>query len=303
MMSFNYSFPHLQILGVSSFKDCINLENFTFSSLTLTVMENAFENCIKLKNVSNILNIPDNCFCGCKCLEEVTIREGSKKIGIKSFENCSSLESITIPQSIRIISEYSFLDCNKLKSIIFSETNLLGNFSISSISECKSLTNISDFSSDKYKCIDNTLYYKNNTKWELIFHLSNSEDKELDINCSIICSYSFNCSNNIENITIISDSVSVIEDHSFNNCLNLKYINFPLSVSDVEIDAFHDCNSIRCLLIIENTSTDYLHMIVSSGIPKRLMTSCHIAHVSKNRLMLKFLRYHSTHIFWKHLVN
>ncbi|EAX97742.1 hypothetical protein TVAG_080020 [Trichomonas vaginalis G3] len=264
-------------------------------------MSNAFENCIKLKNVSNITNIPDNCFCGCTNLEEITIQEGSVKIGYKSFENCSSLLSIKIPQSILFISEYSFLSCEKLKSIIFSETNSLRNFSINSISECKSLINISNFSSDKFKCIDNTLYYKNNTKWELIFHLSESKDKELNISCDVICSYSFNSSNNIEKINITSDSVSVIEEHSFNNCLNLKYINFPLSVSDVEIDAFHDCKSIRCPLIIENTSTDYLKMIVSSGIPRRLMISCHIAHVSNNLLSLKSLRYPSTHLFWKHL--
>ncbi|EAX97753.1 Leucine Rich Repeat family protein [Trichomonas vaginalis G3] len=301
LISFRYSFPKLQTLGMSSFKDCINLENFTFSSPTLIIMTNAFENCIKLKNVNNILNIPNYCFYGCTKLVEVTIREGSESIGYKSFENCSSLLCIKIPQSFKIISKYSFLHCKKLKSIIFSETNSLDSFSINSISECKSLTNISNFSSDKYRCIDNTLYYKNNTKWELIFHLSESKDKELNINCSVICSYSFNSSNNIEKINIESDSVSVIEDHSFNKCLNLKYINFPLSVSDVEIDAFHDCKSIRCPLIIENTSTDYLKMIVSSGIPRRLMVSCHIAHVSKNYLNHKYLRYPSTHLFWKHL--
>ncbi|KAI5491146.1 antigen BSP-related family, partial [Trichomonas vaginalis G3] len=233
--SFNYSFPYLQTLGTSSFKDCNNLENFTFSSPVLTVMNNAFENCIKLKKVRNITNIPYHCFCGCTNLEEVTIREGSEEIGYKSFENCSSLLSIKIPQSFKIISEYSFLYCKKLKSIIFSETNSLDTFSINSISECESLTNISNFSSEKYKCIDNTLYYKNNNKWELIFHLSSSKDKELNISCDVICSYSFNSSNNIEKINITSDSVSVIEEHSFNNCLNLKYINFPLSVSDVEI--------------------------------------------------------------------
>ncbi|EAX89386.1 Leucine Rich Repeat family protein [Trichomonas vaginalis G3] len=299
--SFNYSFPHLRTLGMSSFKDCINLESVTFSSPNLNVMSNAFENCIRLKKVINITNIPDNCFCGCTNLEEVIIREGSKSIGIKSFESCSSLKSINIPRSIQYILDYSFLYCEKLKSIIFNETNLLDTFSINSISECKSLTNISNFSSDKYRCIDNTLYYKNNTKWELIFHLSESKDKELNINCSVICSYSFNSSNNIEKINIESDSVSVIEDHSFNKCLNLKYINFPLSVSDVEIDAFHECKSIRCPLIIENTSTEYIQMIVSSGIPKTLMVSCHIHHVSKNLLSLKSLRYPSTHLFWEYL--
>ncbi|EAY10303.1 Leucine Rich Repeat family protein [Trichomonas vaginalis G3] len=299
LRSFDYSFPKLQTLGMSSFKDCINLENFTFSSPNLSVMTNAFENCIKLNNVSNISNIPDNCFCGCTNLEEVTIQEGSEEIGYKSFENCSSLESIKIPQSFKIISKYSFLSCKKLKSIIFSETNSLDFFSINSISECNCLTNISNFSSYKYKCIDNTLYYKNNTKWELIFHLSESEDKELNINCDVICSYSFNSSNNIEKIKITSDSVSVIEKHSFYNCLNLKYINFLLSISDVENNAFHDCKSIRCPVIIENTSTDYIQMIVESGIPERLMISCHIAHVSKNHLNHNFLHYPSTHLFWK----
>ena len=173
-------------------------------------------------------------------------------------------------------------------------------FSINSISECGSLTNISNFSSDKYKCIDNTLYYKNNTKWELIFHLSESKDKELNISCDVICSYSFNSSINIEKINITSDSVSVIEKHSFYNCLNLKYINFPLSVSDVEVNAFHDCESLQCP-VIENTSPDYLHMIAESGIPHKLVKTCFVVHVSQNHLSIKYIWDSSPQLFWKRL--
>ncbi|EAY14955.1 hypothetical protein TVAG_396850 [Trichomonas vaginalis G3] len=239
-------------------------------------MNNAFENCIKLKNVKNILSIPDCCFSGCSKLSNVNILENSRFIGYKSFENCYSLESIIIPPSVVTLSEYSFLNCMNLKSIKFSERNEIEKISNNSFSGCISLQNISNFESDKCKWIDNTLYSIDNSKEYLVFHLNRSLDKTLIINCSVICSYAFNECNNIYNISILPKSVSLIEKYSFNNCKNLQHINFPFSVRSVEYHSFVECHSICCPLIIEDTKLDYLRMIVESGIPRRLILSCEI---------------------------
>ena len=253
---------HLSVIGDSAFKNCSNIESIHFDpTIVITIMNNAFEDCIKLESVRNINNIPDYCFRGCFNLKNADIREGSEKIGVQSFDNCFSLESINIPSSVKIISDYAFNHCNKLKSIIFTEMNSLEKILINSISNCESLSNISSFSSNQYKCESNTLYNKRNSKYYLIHHLCKSHDRVLILNCDVICSYSFNQSIHIENVSIISNSVSLIETNSFNNCNNLKYINFPFCVEIVEPFSFNKCHSIRCPLIIENTSIDYLKMI------------------------------------------
>ncbi|EAY14969.1 hypothetical protein TVAG_396990 [Trichomonas vaginalis G3] len=278
LYSFDFSLIALNYIGNESFKDCIKLTYVRFYSSDVVVMSNAFENCINLVNVSNITNVLDGCFSGCTNLTNVEIRERSRVICSKSFANCYSLEYILIPSSVQYVSEYSFLNCIHLKSIKFIETNSLRKISNRSFSGCNSLQNISNFESDKYKCIDNTIYYKNETGDYLTFHLNTSLDKTLFINCSVICSYSFNECNNIYNITILPNTVSLIEKYSFNNCLNLQHINFPLSVETVESHSFYECHSIRCPLIIENTKLDYIRMIVYSGIPRKLIFTCGVYH-------------------------
>lgn len=264
-------------------------------------MGNVFEDCLKLENISNLNNIFDYCFHGCIKLKNADIREGSEKIGVGSFDSCFSLESINIPSTVKIISDYAFNHCNKLKSIIFTETNSLEKISINSISNCESLSNISSFSSNQYKCESNTLYNKRNSKYYLIHHLCKSHDRVLILNCDVICSYSFNQSIHIENVSIISNSVSLIETNSFNNCNNLKYINFPFCVEIVEPFSFNKCHSIRCPLIIENTSIDYLKMINQSGIPIRLMIKCKVVQGSNILQNIRKLYNSSAKIFFRHL--
>lgn len=184
------------------------------------------------------------------------------------------MENISIPSSVRIISDYAFINCHKLSKIIFASPNSIESFSLSAISECDSLVHISDFQSTKFRCVDNTLYYRNQTGVNLIYHVRNSIDQILIVDCDVICRYSFNNCNNIVNVSIKSQSVSLIEPYSFNNCLRLKYINFPLSVQSVQKIAFYECRSIRCPLNIENKSVVYLKMIEDSGIPRSLIVSC-----------------------------
>ncbi|EAX90731.1 surface antigen BspA-like [Trichomonas vaginalis G3] len=297
----NFSSNRLKTIGIESFKDCISLTSVSFASPNLVVKKNAFENCKSLVDLNSISDIPDYLFRGCQSLRNINILDNSIFIGYKSFENCYSLESIRIPSSIRTISEYSFMNCNRLSSIKISEINNLEKISNNSFSGCSSLQSISNFESAKYKCIDNTLYYKNETGEYLMYHAINSLDRTLFINCKVICSYSFNKCNNINNISITSDSVSLIEKYAFNNCKNLNYINFPNSVETVESFAFNECPSIRCPLIIENKSVEYIKMIIESGISPRLLVKCHVVHGSNKLNALRSICNTSARLFWKHM--
>lgn len=251
LRSFTFSFPRLQSLGISVFK-----------------------NCTKLNSVINISNIPDLCFSGCTSLENVTIKEGSTRIGNRSFENCSSLVNISIPSTIRQINSDAFRNCINLTSVTFAVSNSLEYLIPFAFSGCKSIANINSFDSSNYKCFDNTIYFKKDSKLNLIYHASNSPEKVLIINCATISNYFFNYCNNIENISIASNSVSLIESYAFNKCLKLKYINFPFSVKIVQPHAFNECNSIRCSVVIENKSIAFAKMIAESGIPRNAVIKC-----------------------------
>ena len=147
----------ISVIGISSSQNCISHYSISFPASNLQILERAFENCIYLLRVDNIISkVAESCFHGCSRLSQVTLREGSEMSGIRSFENCCSLASISIPLTFRIIAEYVFDSSNKLKSIIFSSETNLESLSINSFSVYISLTNISDFESSQYKCIDNT---------------------------------------------------------------------------------------------------------------------------------------------------
>lgn len=299
--TFDFTSTKLSYLGYSVFKDCSELAFVNFATTNFEVNDNLFENCNKLVNISNINNISDSCFLDCVNLTKVSIRDGSELIGIRSFENCYSLEIINIPSTVRIISEYAFINCKNLSSIIFESPNSLEKISINSFSECDSLRNISDFLSLKYICTYNTIYYINGSNISLIFHLRNSEDTFLSINCSVICSYSFNYSNNIENISIVSNSVSLIESFSFNKCQNLKHINFPMSIKTVQYLAFNECKNIQCPIIIEDISHKFINMLSQSGIPRRIIFSCVAIYESYDFRRVKSICNTSASLFWKYL--
>ncbi|EAX98118.1 surface antigen BspA-like [Trichomonas vaginalis G3] len=272
----------LNVIGASSFKDCIKLDNITFLSKTTTVVSNAFENCSGLKNVYNMTNVPNFCFFGCTKLSNIKFQNSVDTIGINSFNGCSSLTSINIPSSIRIISEYAFHNCNQLSSINIPSTCNLKTFALNSIEECESLQNISDFQSSKYECALNTIYFsEDENKKQLIYHLSKSIDEEIIIKCDIICKNSFVDCNNVVNISLLPNGVSMIETSSFYRCINLKYISFPYSVETVQSLSFVECNNLRCP-VIENQTFEYLEMILQSGISKDLLSSCHIIEITND---------------------
>ena len=292
----------LSAIENNAFRNCSNLKSFSFMSNNFNSLgSSVFKDCIKLVFVTNIKDVPESCFSGCTSLQNVTFRNGATFIGPRSFENCISIESINIPSTIETISEYSFINCIQLKSIVFSQSNSLSSISINAFSGCDSIESINNFESTDYKCIQNTLYIKNEGKLHLVYHVRNSPEKVIIINCFVIKSYSFDHCFNIENISILSDSVTLIESNAFNSCLNLKFINFPLSIQTVQPHSFNDCPSIRCPLRIENKTLNYFDMIEESGISRNLLISCIDVLRTNNVQLVKQMYESAPNLYWKRL--
>ncbi len=94
-------------IGKSAFKNCKNLETVSFLGVpyTVTVGENAFEGCSRLKNINlpAAKSIGDYAFLNCASLEKFTIKNGTETIGNSCFEGCVKLKEITIPESVSVI--------------------------------------------------------------------------------------------------------------------------------------------------------------------------------------------------------
>ena len=88
----------LEVLGSSSFKDCVLLQTIDLSLSKLTAIE-------------------DFIFSGCSVLETVLVPNGLKIIGQESFCFCAKLTTIELPDNLTTINACAFAYCTSLKTV------------------------------------------------------------------------------------------------------------------------------------------------------------------------------------------
>ena len=111
------------------------------SLVSVSIFENAFENCVNLTKVeiNETVSIPDKCFISCSNLVSVTIKGKLTSIGDSAFSYCSKLTSFNdenilyIPKSLISIGEKAF-NSVPFSKIIYekgSEATEIQNFAFS----------------------------------------------------------------------------------------------------------------------------------------------------------------------------
>jgi len=154
--------------------------------------------------------IEDYAFYGCDKIQEITILNNIKNIGISAFENCYNLENVKFKESIEyVINNKAFKNCYKLKSVIF-DVGL------------KSLENNVFENCFKLEIID----FKISTNLNIcnIENIGNSVFK----NCKNLNSFS------------IPDSVYNIGIEIFNSCVNLKNVNLSARLKNIPYKMFYN---------------------------------------------------------------
>ena len=129
----NFSFNETKkIKGESDFERCLGL--IEVEVLTDAVGDYAFYGCTNLKNVkiskdAHLLSIGDYAFYRCLGLDHFEIPSTVRTIGFLAFCGCESLKEMTIPSNVERVGIAAFCGCSSLKKLEISPgVESIGNF-------------------------------------------------------------------------------------------------------------------------------------------------------------------------------
>ena len=249
----NFDFPHYMFLNGEEIKDlilpdgisvikkntfsfCKSLRSVSLSSSVTEIEDNSFMNCTNLVSVkfsNNINKIGDYAFSRCGSLESVTIPEGVVNIGVSSFYCCSCLTTLSLPNSLLCIPNSAFSGCVRLKDVIIP--NNISSIGNSAFEGCSSLTSL--YISPSVNEIGNSAFSGCNGLTSIIVDNGNMVYDSRD-NCNAIIETATNtlligCNN-----STIPNSIQVIGGSAFKNCKELKTIEIPITVTQIQGNAF-----------------------------------------------------------------
>ncbi len=164
--------------------------------------------------------IDDYAFYSCTTLKEINIPKNVKSIGCLAFGDCESCQNIKIGEGLELLKKFAFLGCKNLKNITVEAKN--PNFS-----SYQGILYSKDFSDLKI-C-------PASTKKELTLHA----------NTRSISSYAFQGCENLEKISKNGNKPISIYDAAFQDCKNLKYIDFENKIDFIGPGAFTNCTALK----------------------------------------------------------
>ena len=252
------------------------ITNLAFSAETTTINEIAFSYLSQLTSIdlSNIKELKERAFTGCKSLTSITFPEsvttignyafsGCKKvtdislsdkiteIGAGAFSGCKALTRVTLPNQLSVIYESTFKDCTVLNAV--SIPNGIVEIRDSAFAGCTNLTSITIPATVSHMgtqifsgCTNLTSATINgpilgSSLFEGCSKLSNVV---LSNNLQTIEQSAFTSCTALENIAI-PDSVTTIAGWVFSNCSSLKEICIPESVTSIDTRVFNNCTSLK----------------------------------------------------------
>ena len=162
----------------------------------------------------------DNRLSGCKSIQKVIIPDGAQSIDKSAFSQCSNLSQIVIPDGVSTIGDNAFLNCSGLKNITIGAG--VTSISPSSFNGCVSLEYI--------EVVDNRIYDSRGYCNAIIETATNT----LIMGCKT---------------TTIPNTINVIGNYAFSDCVGLTDVTIPNSVSTIGRQAFTDCTSLTSVTV------------------------------------------------------
>ena len=231
------------IIGKQSFSYCPNLSSVIIPNKVTIIEDKAFYNCSNLKcitmgNSVKVIGTSAFEYCG---LEKVIIKDITAWFNILFYNQSSNplyssghiyidddteITELIIPEGVTKINDFAFYNCKGLESITF--TNSVESIGCSAFQNCYNLTSIIS---------PNNVYS---------FNLE-----------AFIDSDSFNPYGGNQNIAIIPNSVTWIQESAFNGCWLLTTLVIPNSVESIGDKAFQGCFLSNVISMMEQPPSIY----------------------------------------------
>lgn len=210
------------------------------SEYDVTIGQNAFNSCKKLKTVTlygNVISLGANAFQDCTALEEFTYAESKlndRRVGFTQFitsqlfYNDYCLKKVNLPSAITVIGSQTFMNCGVQGSIFdFSNTNI-EIIQSSAFNGCRSNIVLPDTVT---------------TIGENAFNNCYTETINLTSNVTSIVSSAFKGSK-LKSVDLSSTSITTINDSVFESCTNLESVILPKNCTYIGSRAFFRCTGL-----------------------------------------------------------
>lgn len=171
--------------------------------------------------------INNSAFSSCQSLTKVTIFNGITNIQNYAFDGCRALKTVIIPESVKSIENFVFYACSSLTTIIIPDT--VTRIGERAFYECFSLTTVTI---PKNATINTTNMFKScgALKNVTLFNVG-------FLNVTFLYCHA------LTNI-VIPETVTSIQDNSFDSCYSLVNITMPKNLTDIFTYAFVNCTSL-----------------------------------------------------------
>lgn len=183
--------------------------------------------------------IDEKIFQGREDLESVTILGEIAYIDRHAFENCTNLKSITMDsKGLTYIGVNAFKNCINLSDVSFLDNVI--NIDVNAFEGCSSINSVQLLNCSKV----GRGAFENCTQLKSVF--VGSQINEINIEAFMDCI-------NLEEVILPQNAkYFVLKDSIFKNCISLKNITIPNTISEIESGAFENCKNFKSIRIPDN---------------------------------------------------
>lgn len=246
--------PNMMFPGVSIYA----MEEINFPSTLIEIGSSNFcdTKISELLFPQSLAQIGDYCFKNNSTIIQLDIPASVKGIGSESFSNLSKLEEITFHDGLETISPMAFNDCPLIKNLILPSTLKSMPYSF----QASTLDNLEIGGNDVYLVsgkvgnisAKNIIIRSGTTIGNIFSHKENIEVLTLNSNTKWDDSTAqFNSCSNLTNLTI-GDGITNIPASCFAYCSSLDNVIIPDSVAEIGQSAFEGCSSLKNLTLSKN---------------------------------------------------
>jgi hypothetical protein len=240
-------------IGSEAFYNCTALASVSMSGSLTTIGYAAFNGCTKLNNVAipdSVTSIGAGVFENCTGLTAITLGAGITSIPDDAFRQCTSLASINVSSSITSIGDYAFYGCGVASVTIPASVASIGS---DAFYACWNLASIAvDPANPSYSSDNGVLFDKAQAT---LIQFPEAMGGAYTIPNGVINFGTAFSGNSVLTSITIPNSVTVIADSAFADCVSLGSVSIGNGVTSIGQSAFEDCDSLATVNIPNNVAS------------------------------------------------